>query len=386
MKCRAWGYVIYSVLASGFVAAAFAAGYYTRARIELSAPDGFPILREVRDILRAHYLGHTPDNRALEYGAARGMVAALADRYTIFVEPPAHELETNDLQGRFGGIGAELRYNQAGEVILAPYPDLPAARAGIVAGDVLLAVDGVRITAAMELGEVSSLIRGPAGTAVRLTLRHGSAAPREVTLKREEFEIPSVTWRQVEGLPAIGIIAISRFSGQTPDEVKKAYADLISHGVTQLVLDLRDNGGGLLDASVDVAAAFLDGGVIAYESRSGLGEREFPAPGKGFAADIPLAVLVNHGTASAAEIVAGALHDRGRAPLIGETTYGKGSVQLIFDLSDGSSIHVTAARWYTPSRAPIDGHGLTATIEAPARQGADDPPLDRAVGYLAAER
>ncbi|MBI3764114.1 MAG: S41 family peptidase [Chloroflexi bacterium] len=382
MNQKRSGYVVYSLLLTGFLSAAFVAGYYTRARVERAAAGQFPLVAEVRGILRVQFIGDVPDDTTLEYGAVRGMVAALKDPYTIFVEPPAHELETNNLLGTFGGIGAELRYNEGGQVILAPFPNLPAARAGIVEGDILLAVDGRSIPAGIGLDEVSALIRGPVGTEVTLTVRRGQEAPRDVTLKREQFEIPSVTWRQVDGRPTLGVIAINRFSDRTPDEVKSAYDDLTARGVTHLILDLRDNSGGLLDASIKVAAEFLDGGGVAFEDRRNAVEKEFSAPGKGFAAAMPLVVLVNHGTASAAEIVAGALSDRGRGPLIGEKTYGKGSVQLVFDLSDGSSVHVTAARWYTPARQAIDGRGLTPTIEAPARNGASDPQMDRAAQYL----
>ena len=217
---------------------------------------------------------------------------------------------------------------------------------------------------------------------MRLTIQHGEQPPVELTIQRQEFEIPSVTWRLLDGQPQIGLVAISRFSSRTADEVDRAFNELTAQGATSLILDLRDNPGGLLDASIQVADDFLDGGVVAFETRRNGGDRTFSAPGRGFAADVPLAVLVNHGTASAAEVVAGALADRQRAPLIGEATYGKGSVQLVFDLPDGSSVHVTSARWYTPLRTPLDGHGLTPTYETAARDEANDPALDRAVEYL----
>jgi carboxyl-terminal processing protease len=181
-------------------------------------------------------------------------------------------------------------------------------------------------------------------------------------------------------------MVISRFSSRTAEEVRRAVTELTAGGATRLILDLRDNSGGLLDASVEVAGGFLDGGVVAYELHRNGGERALNAPGRGFAADIPLVVLINHGTASAAEIVAGALADRGRAPLIGEKTYGKGSVQLVFDLSDGSSVHITSARWFTPLRVPLDGNGLAPTYETAARDEANDPPMDRAVAYLLENR
>jgi carboxyl-terminal processing protease len=382
MKTNLRGFAAFSLLAAVVVAAAFSAGYVTHGRQDQLQTGSFGLLVQVRDILRANYIGDAPGDTAFEYGAAHGMVGALNDPYSRFVEPPAHELESQDLQGAFGGVGAELRLNPEGEVVLSPYPDLPAAKAGIEEGDVLLQVDDTPITPEISLDDVSALIRGPVGTKVRLTIRHEDEAPRVVTIERQEFEIPSVTWRQLEDQPDIGLIAISRFSSRTDDEFRRAYQDLSGKGVTGVVLDLRDDSGGLLDASIQVAGEFLDGGVVAYEQRRNGGEEQFPASGRGLAADIPLAVLVNHGTASAAEVVAGALLDRQRAPLIGEKSYGKGSVQLVFDLPDGSSVHVTAARWYTPLHTPIDGVGLTPTIETAPRDGPNDPPLERAIEYL----
>jgi carboxyl-terminal processing protease len=382
MKQSAWNYVLFTGLATVALSAAFAAGYLTHERVNPGGGSAYPVLRQVQALVRDNYLGDLPAPAALEYGAAHGLVGAVGDPYTRFVEPPAHELESNQLQGAFGGIGAELRFTPAGEVVLSPYPDGPAARAGILEGDFLLAVDGTAVAAPMTLDEISALIRGQVNSEVSLTVRTGQADERTVRAVRQEFEIPSVTWRQVDGQPQIGLVAVSRFSDKTAAELRRGYDDLRGRGITHLILDLRDNSGGLLDSSVEVASAFLDGGVVAFEQKRQGGERRLTANGGAYAANIPLAVLVNHGTASAAEIVAGALRDRGRAPLIGETTYGKGSVQLIFDLPDGSSVHVTAARWYTPLRATIDGQGLTPTLEAAARTDTTDPALDRALEYF----
>ncbi len=376
-----WEYAGFIGLLTLALAAAFGAGYLTHMRTAAASGD-YPVLAQVQDILKRNFLGDLPSDQALAYGAAHGMVGTLGDPYSRFVEPPVHELESNSLSGAFGGIGAQLRYNDAGQVVLSPYPDLPAAQAGIVEGDVLLRVDETDIVAGQSLDDISALIRGEVGTEVTLLIVSAGAPPREVVIRRSEFEIPSVTWRLLESQPQIGLIAISRFSGRTAEEVRRAYDDLHSRGATSLILDLRDNAGGLLDASVEVAGEFLNGGVVAYETRRNGGDETLEASGRGFAADMPLAVLVNHGTASAAEVVAGALLDRQRAPLIGETTYGKGSVQLVFDLDDGSSVHVTSARWFTPLRAPLDGHGLTPTFETASRDDAADPPLERAITYL----
>ncbi len=183
--------------------------------------------------------------------------------------------------------------------------------------------------------------------------------------------VPSVVWRPLVEEPTFGYIQIIRFTARTPEELRTALTELNAAGVVALVLDLRGNSGGLLQESVEVASEFLDGGVVFYE-RSREGETETDASSGGLALDKPLVVLVDNGTASAAELVAGAIRDRGRGILIGQRTYGKGSVQLIFRLSDDSSIHITSAEWFTPSRAPLDGNGLEPDISMiPAEDGRD---------------
>ncbi len=371
-------YVFLSVSALVFT---YVVGYANGVSTARQSVD-YPILYEARALLKQYYLGELPPDSNLDYGAVRGLLTAIGDPYTVFLEPPSQELEAQSLQGEFGGIGVSLRRNETGEMVVSPFPDYPAAQAGIQEGDVLVAVDGWAITPEMTTDEVSALVRGSVGTAVKVTVRHGADAPREVELVRVKVEIPSVTSRVLEQDVLIGLVAISRFSEKTPEETQQVIDDLQSRGIVQVILDLRGNGGGLLDSAINTASLFFEGGVIMYEDQHGEAERVVEATGVGLEAGLPLAVLVNHGTASAAEILAGALRDRGRAPLIGQPTYGKGSVQLIFELSDHSSIHITNARWFTPGRAQIDGVGLKPDIEmAPGADGAD-PELDRAILYL----
>jgi carboxyl-terminal processing protease len=387
-----------------FLTAAFFAGFYTRAvtveRVALALPlpglpapcrqaqvasahSPYPLLTEVRALLETRYINSLPDDRTLERGAARGLVSAVGDPYTVFVEPQAHVLETHSLQGEYGGVGVELRKNEAGEIVLTPFLDSPAAQAGILDGDVLLAVDDTPLTGATTLEEATVLIRGLVGTMVTLRVRRPSGEEMTVTVTRQNFPLPSVTWRIIEEQPSIGLIAISRFSGKTSDELRRAADELQSQGATHFVLDLRNNGGGILEAAVEVAAQFLDGGVVMYETQRDAPEKTYTAPANsGLLASAPLVVLVNHNTASAAEIVAGALLDRGRAPLIGQTTFGKGSVQLLFDLSDGSSLHVTAYLWYTPARRKLDQSGLEPIIVVEPAGDGSDAELARAVEHL----
>jgi carboxyl-terminal processing protease len=217
-------YAALGVLQAFFLAAAFLIGYlaYDRtgeggaAVIPGLGTDPYPILTQVRSLLSAHFIGSMPDDKVLEYGAAHGLVAALSDPYTVFVEPQAHELETQSLQGEYGGIGVSLARNAGGDLVLTPYLDSPAAKAGVVDGDVLVAIDATNLDANTPLDQVTALIRGPIGTAVRLTLRRG-AEQVEISVNRDRIELPSVTWRILEGHATIGLIDIDRFSDKTPD-------------------------------------------------------------------------------------------------------------------------------------------------------------------------
>jgi carboxyl-terminal processing protease len=293
-------------------------------------------------------------------------------------------LETQSLAGAYGGIGVALSQSAAGETVLSPYPDSPAVKAGVLEGDVLVAVNDAPIQASASADEVTAAIRGPIGSTVRITVRHKSGNTQSFNITRAAIDIPSVTFKIVDGHPDTGLIAISRFSDRTPAELGTALDQLRTQGALRFVLDLRDNGGGILESAVGVTAHFLDGGVVMYESQSNGPERTYTAPGVvGGPVNAPLAVLVNHNTASAAEIVAGALLDRGRAPLIGQATYGKGSVQLVYDLSDGSSLHVTAYRWYTPNHRVLDKTGLPPTYPVDPGGAGTDPQLQSALQYLA---
>jgi carboxyl-terminal processing protease len=374
---------LYILIAALMTAGAFASGYFTRVIAE-RREDKYPLLTEVQSLLETKYLGQLPPGAQLQYGAVRGLVSAVGDPYTVFLEPPAQELESQSLAGEFGGIGVALSRNEAGDVVLTAYPDLPAARAGVQSGDLLIEIGGAPVERGESPDDISARIRGPVGSKVTISVRRGGDADTmQFTLTREAIELPSVTGSLLEQHPTIGLVTISRFSGKTPSEVRQTAQDLQSQGATMLILDLRGNGGGLLQSAIDTAGLFLDGGVVMHEKRRGEDEKTFSAPAAGPLADMKLVILVNHGTASAAEILAGALRDRGRGPLIGQQTYGKGSVQLVFTLSDNSSVHVTNARWYTPDHIVIDGGvGLKPDIELQPGTDGSDPELARAITYL----
>ena len=378
-------------------ASAFAAGYLTRELVNgraASSPahaeqDDLALFQEAWALVEGNFLGALPDSRQVTYGAIRGSLATLDDPYTVFVEPAAREVERERLQGSFGGIGAYItRSEETGQVLLEPIPGNPAEAAGILPGDVLLEVDGRAITDAMTVPEIVNLVKGEKGTTVTLTVRHPDAAEAvDIAVVRADILLPSVTFRLLEDDSTIGYIALSRFSGESGNEVGAALQELLGQGATRFVLDLRQNGGGLRDAAVDVADHFLNSGPVLYLDSQQEGERVFNATDETLAPDQPLVVLIDSGTASASEIVAGALRDRERATLIGNSpTFGKGSVQLVFDLSDGSSVHVTSARWLTPNRQQLDGEGIAPDILVEVTQddidNGRDPVLERAAQYL----
>lgn len=372
--------------------AAFAAGFLARdflaqGRAAANEEERFALLDEAWSYVEASYLGEQPAERQVAYGAIRGALASLGDPYTVLVEPEAREEERDSLRGNFGGIGATISRNEAGEAVLDPIPGNPAAAAGIQMGDVLLAVDGQPVTEEMAVGAIADLIRGEKGTEVTLTVRHrGSSEPVEVTVVRGDILIPSVSYRVLAEAPEIGYIQLTRFSGESSNEVREAITALQAEGAEQLILDLRSNGGGLLDAAVDVADHFLAGGPVMFQQSRDRAEQTYEADAEAIAGSMPLVVLVDGGTASSAEILAGALQDRERATLIGSQTFGKGSVQLVYDLSDGSSVHVTSSRWYTPGRHQIDQEGLTPDVPVEVTQEAidrgQDLVLEAAVEYL----
>lgn len=375
---------------------AFAAGYLTRGLVNgresslvRAKQDDLALFQEAWALVEGNFLGTLPDSRQVTYGAIRGSLATLGDPYTVFIEPAAREVERERLQGSFGGIGAYItRSEETGEVLLEPIPGNPAEAAGILAGDVLLAVDGQAINDALTVPEIVELVKGEKGTSVTLTVRHPDATEAvDIAVVRADILLPSVTFRLLEADPTIGYISLSRFSGESGNEVGAALQELLSQGATRFVLDLRQNGGGLRDAAVDVADHFLNNGPVLYLDSQQEGERVFNATDETLAPDQPLVVLIDSGTASASEIVAGALRDRERATLIGNSpTFGKGSVQLVFDLSDGSSVHVTSARWLTPNRQQLDGEGIPPDILVEVTQDdiddGRDPVLERATQYL----
>lgn len=370
----------------------FVAGYGTRwllshgrvgaAQPANGTPQDFSVFWEARDILQRDFFGDQPQDQALTYGAIKGMTDAYGDPYTRFVEPEPRQREREDLSGVFGGIGAFITADEAGNKILDPMPERPAEKAGILKGDYLTAVGDKAVTTDMSVDAVVELIRGPIGEAVALTIkRAGVADPLVISVVRERIETPSVQWRALEQTPQIGYIAINSFTERTASELDRAIAELNDLQIKAVVLDLRHNGGGLLESSIEVASRFLSDGVVVFERRNNGDEQTYRVRAAKRAPDWPMVILVDNATASASEIVAGALQDRGRATLAGDKTFGKGSVQLVYDLSDGSSVHVTVAHWITPNGHEINGVGLTPEQLVP-HEDTRDAPLEEAVKHL----
>ena len=345
------------------------------------------VFGEAWELVEEHFYGQLPVSRARAYAAIHASLLLLADSHTVFVEPVPRQLERDRLRGAFGGIGVTLRRDADGHVIISPYPESPAERAGIGEGNILLAVDTVEIGRDMVLDDVQAVFRGDVGSPVTLTISRPPTPPLDITVVRDEVRVPSITWRVLDPKPEIGYIRVDSFTERTGNEIVAALEDLRQAGAASLILDLRDNPGGLIDSAVTTASQFLREGVVLYEQMGEPEERRtFPVQTGGSARDIPMAVLVNGGTASSAEIVAGALQDQGRAPLIGEPTLGKGSVQSIHDFSDGSSLHVTSGLWLTPDGHQIEGQGLTPDIYLDRGGTSQDRQLDRAAVYLEAHR
>jgi carboxyl-terminal processing protease len=348
----------------------------------LGGPE-FRTFWEAWEIIKGDYFGSLPSDQELTYGAIRGVVATLNDPHTAFLDPQQAKMVDADLSGAFEGIGAYVEQRESQIAIVSVLPGAPAERAGLRASDVILAIDG-RSTEGMALFDAITLIRGPRGTTVKLTILHPDApGPVEVEVTRARINVPTVEARSLAD-GEIGYIQLFQFNERAPDEFKTALRRLLRDNPRGLILDLRNDPGGYLNVAIDIASQFIGDGAILIERNKDGGEEIDQARSGGLATDpgLPLVVLVNKGSASASEIVAGAIQDRGRGVLIGETTFGKGSVQISRDLSDKSELRVTIAHWYTPNGRQIQGVGLTPDIEVANSATGQDSQLDRAVQYL----
>jgi carboxyl-terminal processing protease len=364
-----------SLLLAAMVAISFGAGCALGVRT--SPEQGLDIVEQVWDIIFQDYVDRDRlDADTLAQGAVRGMVEALDDPYTAYLDTAAYELSLRSLEGKFEGIGAYVAAEDGKIVIIAPIADSPADRAGIRAGDVILEING-RSTSGMSLIEAVLNIQGPKGTAVTLSVLHqDETKPEVIEIVRAEIELPSVHFEMRED---IAYINITYFSERTAGELSSVLESITQQAAVGIILDLRSNPGGLLDAVIDVAGFFLrQGVVIDVVDNEGNHVASSVKPGE-ITTDLPLVVLVDGYSASGSEVLAGALQDYGRATVAGTKTYGKGSVNVLRQLKDGSGLYITSARWLTPKGRLIEGEGLYPDYELELE---DEDAIQWAIDFL----
>jgi carboxyl-terminal processing protease len=362
------------------------------------------VLAEVLAYIQNSYVDETKE-RELVQAAVEGMLQRL-DPYSVLLRPDVYRAMRDETTGEFDGVGLEVSQVADGIVVVAPLADSPAERAGILAGDRIVAVDGAP-TKEMPIGEATRRMKGAAGSQVVLSIeRAGLREPRSFTLVRDHVRTTSVDWRILDRKAGTAYVRIRTFQDRTDRELRQALDGArkeIGGPIQGLALDLRNNPGGLLDQAVKVADRFLAKGVIVSTEARGKPPEVEQAREKDTEPGYPVVLLVNRGSASASEIVAGALQDQGRAVVVGSQTFGKGSVQTVVELDDGSALKLTVARYFTPNHRSIQDRGITPDVAVAASEppppapdaphsGGDagaargDPQLDRAVDLLRAAR
>jgi len=353
----------------------------------------FTLFWEVWNSLSNKYVDTSKiDIQKMLYGAIEGMVNSVGDPYTVFFEPTVSKKFQEEISGAFGGVGIEIGKRNDAITVIAPLQETPAFRAGILAGDKILKVDG-KIVTEMAIEEVVGLIRGKVGTKVVLAIsRNGESATRDFELTRETIKIPSVKWQLLED--NIAYLQIYTFSQTVDPDFEKATNEILKSPATKLIVDLRNNPGGLLDSAINLAGWFLDKNqVVTIEKFRNGTQKEFKTAGNGALKIYPTIVLINGGSASASEILAGALSDNKNIQLVGEKSFGKGSVQELEQYNGGSSLKVTIAKWLTPKGRSISDLGIEPNykVEIPkdAEKGSlelgkpgKDPQLDKVLELL----
>jgi len=328
------------------------------------------------------------DYASMSYGAIKGMVASLGDPYTAFLTPKESKDLEDTLNGDLEGIGAELAAKDGQLVVVSPIKGSPAEKAGLKPGDIIMKINDESVINT-TLNDAVTKIRGKPGTSVKLSLmRKGNDALVDMTIERQAIKVPSV---ELEFLPGnIAHLNIQQFGSDTKNEVLKAINQILIKKPKGVILDVRNDGGGYLTAAIDIASDFIEDGVVTIVRKRELdgsrSEEINRTHGNARLGDIPLVVLVNEGSASASEILAGALQDLGRAKIVGKKTFGKGTVQELVDLSDGSTLRITTSEWFTPNNINVHGKGITPDVEVEFVLDEKDPKkdnqLDKAVEVL----
>lgn len=340
-------------------------------------------------LLQKHYIApEKMQTQEMLYGAVAGLVEAIGDPYTVFMTPTENQQFHQSLQGTLEGIGAELTLRDGIVVVVAPLKGSPAAEAGLQPEDIILKVNGEDMTN-KSLVQVVEKIRGPKGTQVELTVeRPGEEEFLTITITRNEIHVPSVEseLKETSTGGTIGYVALNQFGDDSVQETREALEELLEHDLDGLVFDVRFNGGGYLEGAVDLVSFFLsEGKVVSVQRRSGEPIHHY-VTGHPIAADIPMVILINEGSASASEILAGALQDHKRATIVGKKSFGKGTVQEVFDLPGGSSIRVTTAKWLTPNGKDLSSEGVMPDIAVERTrediENKNDPQLQAALEWL----
>lgn len=341
----------------------------------------FTLFWDVWSEVKKSYLKQPVDEKQLFYGAVAGIVNSLHDPYSVFFTPEETKQFESDLAGNFEGIGAEIGMQGDQLIVVSPLEGSPAQQAGLLAGDAILSIDG-KDTFDMNVSEAVSHIRGQKGTTVVLNIfRKDEKTPRDVTITRDVIHINSVTWTR-DDTTGIVHLKLNQFIDTTDQEMNDAVQKILLSQPKGIILDLRNNPGGYLVTAINVASRFIDKGVIVSEKFSDGQKKDYDTTLQPSFSGIPLVVLVNGGSASASEIVAGALQDYTRGKIIGEKTFGKGIVQNFQTLSDGSTLKITVAEWLTPKGRAIHGHGIdpdvVVTRTADDVENKRDPQFDKA--------
>ena len=327
-------------------------------------PDEFNVFWQAWNTAQRDYIDRSAlDDKEMTYGAIRGMVQSLGDDgHTAFLTPEEIERQRTDLSGKFMGIGAQLGVRDSLPIIVAPFDGSPADLAGVKAGDIIMKVDGEDVTS-LSPTDIANLIRGPEGTVVELSLlRPDETRSLDVSITRGEITIPAASWAMVPGTNS-ALIRLSQFSANALDDIQSAIEAANDAGATAMIVDVRNNPGGLLEQAVSVTSQFLTEGDVLLEEDAKGDRKAYPVEEGGLAPLLPLAVLINPGSASSAEIFAGAIQDQNRGTLIGETTFGTGTVLKPYPLSDGSALLLGTKQWLTPNGRIIRKQGIEPDVE-----------------------
>jgi len=347
----------------------------------------FRMFWQVWNFVKDNYYKQPVSETALFYGALEGMVDALKDPYTVFFNPDFADQFISDLEGQFEGIGAEIGIKHDILTIISPLPDSPAEKSGLRPGDLVLAIDG-EDTAGISIDEAVSKIRGEAGTEVVLTIfREGFEEPQDISITRGQIDMVSV--RTTVRDDGIAYVEMFRFAEDTEKLFEESVNEIIKSGANGIIVDLRGNSGGYLESAVNVASHWIGEEIITIERDSQGNELPFYGKNKPVLAGLPTIVLINAGTASGSEIMAGALRDYSMATIVGESSYGKGSVQQMETFKDGSAVKVTIAEWLTPNGDSFNENGIApdVTVEMTSEDYNEDrdPQLDKALEILRGE-